>query len=1188
MSLRSRIVASFLPLGAVLGLVLSIAFLLPRVVHSQPSVQNQFVGATVAGGGLLTIYNGPPANKSLLTYIQKSYLTVDVNGVYYSNNPNGGLLGPSGASHPIDVSLFDDLTSKIRDTIRSVWKEKGFDIVQDVYPVKFTNSGVIVLSIKIVNHSSVALPAQAQFLLDNMNSDADSANDNPYLINRYGFIRNWQNCPPNPIPSFYLAFEHPPTEAKLGVVGIGYENDSFPPRPLGLIPLSQIQFGDWPDQINYTWGPAAITPTFTDEAALLISPANLANAYEPGGTDSVTEIMRTAYGTPEWCYDHGNVFGFALYPHHLYWDPASQTYTPNPFQVETFLFNVQPSAMSSTTISQTVGDPIRIVSPKPAGLPTTQAQTVPLVAPGGFVDFRWTDSAVVLQTGCAASFPVDLRFDVTANSVPQPVFFQPWDCSIDVECPNPDTIPPRFQNSFAGCDSVMRDTITARDNGVYDLGIDTITYSSPDFTSGQYSVTLNPATPYACIKTPVKIFVQQLDTFQSGHVIVAFTDCANNVSRDTLCFTAHLPIPDRTAPRFWNIASSDSCHAQCFAFILTDSAHSDTSIDRGLDSIVVVAAQNMMPPAWWGSTREWYPPNRFVDSLEVMCVKDSLEDGMIILRANDSTHNFSFDTIHYCTTPDKAPPALADTGFDRVNGSWHVHVGETRPWDRGVDSVWLGQASNVTTTPSLPVSLSCVPTFDLDVHVVDTTQCASAVVYTRDCAGNLDSIPFSFTKGAIPVIVASKTLLCSAADSAVLDAGAGYTGYLWSSGQTSEKITVSQGSYFVTVQEGAGCPATSNPIIVTLSPANPKIVPAGPIALCAPDSAQLDAGAGFATYQWLKDGATMPGMTSEKIWASSTGAYSVQVTNAAGCSGTSPAVTVTINPLPAQPVITAVNNVMTATDASPVVSYQWYHNGALLPGATSETYIDTSGSYTVTVTGANGCSNTSLPFSNSGSTVIQVAVSGDPQGSQLSIPLSVLASQGAPTGALGFTAKIAFNRTLLIPAPGSFTAMSVKGDSLIVTYQGTGAANPPGLLMNLPFTAALGDDSCTPVTIDSFAWNVPNIAVTVQNGSFCLTGLCYQGGTRLIDPNGKVTLSAAQPNPAHTSIQIGYSLIEQGRTTLVIYDVLGQEVLRLVDADLTPGTYTVKADVSTLPPGAYIYSLRTPSIVKSDHLQINR
>ena len=78
------------------------------------------------------------------------------------------------------------------------------------------------------------------------------------------------------------------------------------------------------------------------------------------------------------------------------------------------------------------------------------------------------------------------------------------------------------------------------------------------------------------------------------------------------------------------------------------------------------------------------------------------------------------------------------------------------------------------------------------------------------------------------------------------------------------------------------------------------------------------------------------------------------------------------------------------------------------------------------------------------------------------------------------------------------------------------------------------------------------------------------------------------PNPSNNSIEIAYSLIEQGQTTLILYDLLGHEVLRMVDASMAPGTYTVVADVSALPAGTYVYSLRTPTIVKSNHLQISR
>ncbi len=1175
-------------------LTLLLAFCIPSLVFGQQFVSNPFVGGRVDGGGLVTIYRGNPSNRNLLTYIDKSYLTLKINGLYYSNNENADLIGPNATIQPVDVSLSAGQPFKVQDTLRTIWKEKGFDIVQDVFPVQFENSGVVVISVKIVNHTNSVIPVQAQFLLDNMNSDPDSSNDNPFLITRYGYIRNWQDNPPGPVPSFYLAFEHPPTDSVLGTVGIGYENDTFPPRPLGLVqPVapSFIEFGDWPTQVQYTWGPpgGGITRnTFTDEAALLMGNPLLASSYLAGESDSVTEVFRTAYGVPEWCYDHGHLFGFALYPHHLYWDPAQQTYTPNPFKVEAFLFPVGNNGASKTTVRQTIGDPIRIVSPRPTGLAkdTTEAERIPGISADGFAYLEWEDSAIVLPNGCAASFPVDVNFQVQAGAVDTPIFYQPWDCSITVDCPNPDTIPPRYQNSFAGCDSIQHDTITVEDNYFYDLGLDSISYRSPDMTPAQYRVTFGSQSPYLCTKTPVTIFVTQVDTFQGGHVIFTFTDCAGNVSHDTICFTAHAAIPDLTAPQFWLTTPLD-CHDQCTALTVTDTDKSATSIDQGVDSIIVVSSTNMsasgIPPG--GK----YPAGTPTTTIHA-CVTDSMQDGIIVFLARDTAGNKRLDTITYCTTPDTTPPVLTHGAFNPATGTWQVHLTDSGAWDRGIDSVWVVTASNVTITPSpIPNPIGCKPSFDLVVRVTDTTQCAQATIRAQDCAGNISTLlQLSFSKGVKPVITASKTILCSDTDAAVLDAGGPYGGYEWSTGDTTRTITVHKaGSYTVTVDDGIGCSATSDPVTITLSPATPNIVPAGPIILCAPDSAELDAGAGFNSYQWYNDGMVLSGETSQTIWARATGKYTVQVTNAAGCSGTSPAVSVTINPLPAQPVITSANDTLASTTAA---TYQWSQDGTPIAGATGQTYVpQTGGTFTVTITDSNGCSSTSEPFSNAGSTVVAVPSMVVAKESQsLTIPLSILSSQSLPQGVnRSFTAVLRFNKTMLVPQDGSFVSKQVQGSDLVVTYTGSSSVTQ-GVLLNLPFTAALGDDSCTTVTIDSFRWSTPNISITRQNGNFCLTGLCTQGGTRLVNPEGAVTLSQPIPNPAFNSIEIDYNLIEQGHTTITLYDVLGHEVMSLVDDDQKPGAYSVVADISSLPAGRYIYTLRTPTIVESQNLQILR
>jgi hypothetical protein len=1169
----------------------------PGRAGAQFTTRNQFVGAKVEQGGYLTIYKGDPANNERLTFYDKSYLTVKVDGKYYSNNPDGGKIG-NGTALPIDDHMLNGQNSQIGDTLRTVWPESGFDIVQDAFPVAFSNSGVIVISIKIVNRLITFLNVQAQYLLDNQNSSnsVGLANDNPYLIDRYGYFRNWQDCPPSPLPSFFLAFQLPPASAKLGTVGIGYVNNEFPPRPLGLLPLSFLEFGNWPNQEEYTWGPPGLATdriNFNDEAALLMGQPMGASGFTQGSSEYVTEIMRTAYGTPEWCYVHGNIVGFSLYPQHLIWNSKFRTYTPNPFQVETFLFNVTPSTASNVMIRQTVGDPIRIVSPKPTGLPkdTTQLQNAGSISgwdplsSGGVADVRWTDSVTVLPSGCAASFPVDIHFDVTAGGIDTPIFTQPWVCSIAVDCANPDTIPPAFLNTFTGCDSIMHDTVTVQDNAPFDLGLKDITYTSNDLTPAQYSVTINPKPPFQCIHTPVKIYVQQVDTFQRGHVIFTFTDCANNVSKDTVCFTAHSPLPDLTAPRIWLDSSVADCHAQCRKLDVTDTVTTTKSIDRGVYSIDTVSNSNMtLSGVPSGGT---YPLGTPIATIHV-CVTDSMRDGKIILRVTDTAHNVRFDTISYCTTPDILAPVVAQQATNPAGSAWHVHITETQAWDRGIDSVWVDQASNISIVPApFPNPLGCRRTYDFDVHVTDTTECGNVTIHTRDCAGNI-SIPvkLAFSKSAKPVILASKTVLCSDTDSAVLDAGANYSSYLWSTGETTRKIVVHKaGFYFVTVGEGVGCSSTSDPDTITSSPATPHIVPPGPITLCAPADTLLDAGVGYVKYQWFKDASPIAGEIQRTTRARVSGTYTAQVTNAAGCSGTSQWVSVTIDTVP-RPVIDTVNNVMTST---PAASYQWSRNDTPISNAKSQSYTDlTGGSYTVTITDANGCSSTSLPVSNAGSTLIAVpSMIVAHESDHVTIPLSIVTSQSLPQGInRTFTAVLRFNKTLLVP-DGLGTIIGTQGDYLVVQYTGT-STSTQGVLANLPFIAALGDSVCTTVTIDTFYWSTPNISVTRQNGQFCLSGLCTQGGTRLFNPEGKVTMSVARPNPTSKNIQIDYELIEPGPTTLVIYNLLGREVLRLVDGDQKPGTYTIDADVSMLPAGTYVYSLRTPTIVKSNHLQIAR
>jgi serine protease len=78
------------------------------------------------------------------------------------------------------------------------------------------------------------------------------------------------------------------------------------------------------------------------------------------------------------------------------------------------------------------------------------------------------------------------------------------------------------------------------------------------------------------------------------------------------------------------------------------------------------------------------------------------------------------------------------------------------------------------------------------------------------------------------------------------------------------------------------------------------------------------------------------------------------------------------------------------------------------------------------------------------------------------------------------------------------------------------------------------------------------------------------------DGNGLPTvysLGQNYPNPFNPVTTISYAIPEAGKVSLKIFDLLGREILTLVDRDQTAGTYRESFDASRLPSGVYFYKL---------------
>ena len=218
---------------------------------------------------------------------------------------------------------------------------------------------------------------------------------------------------------------------------------------------------------------------------------------------------------------------------------------------------------------------------------------------------------------------------------------------------------------------------------------------------------------------------------------------------------------------------------------------------------------------------------------------------------------------------------------------------------------------------------------------------------------NIHSLFYTIDASPVPVVTPSGPTQFCQGNSVTLTAGSA-SSYSWNTSETTQSITISSsGSYSVTVKDANGCPLTSKTTVVVVNPLPvPVITVPKTFGYCTGDSVKLSTGTAN-TYLWSNNANT------SSIYVSKTGSYSVTVTDANGCTGSSSPVTIVENPLPtasasADGPTKFCQGKSVALTANPASAYLWSNN------ETTQTIQATvSGNYTVKVTDANGC--TSVP-----------------------------------------------------------------------------------------------------------------------------------------------------------------------------------------------------------------------------------
>ncbi len=323
----------------------------------------------------------------------------------------------------------------------------------------------------------------------------------------------------------------------------------------------------------------------------------------------------------------------------------------------------------------------------------------------------------------------------------------------------------------------------------------------------------------------------------------------------------------------------------------------------------------------------------------------------------DNTNTITFSNLGVGTYYARSYSFGGSGSCNNVSGNTTFAIPATPTITAGGATTFC-QGGSVTLTSSAATSYLWSTGATTQSIVVTASGNYSVTAYNAAGCASLVSAITSVTVNPLPATptigAGSATTFC-AGGSVILTSTAA-TSYLWSSGQTTQSITVNaSGNYSVTVKNANNCSSTSAPTTVTVNPlpAVPTINASGPTTFCQGGSVTLTSSSATGNL-WSNNA------TTQSITVNTTGNYSVTVTNANNCTATSSPTSVTVNPLPAVPTINASGPTTFCQGGSVTLTSSSATGNLWSNNATSQSItVNASGNYSVTVTNANNCSSTS-------------------------------------------------------------------------------------------------------------------------------------------------------------------------------------------------------------------------------------
>ena len=208
----------------------------------------------------------------------------------------------------------------------------------------------------------------------------------------------------------------------------------------------------------------------------------------------------------------------------------------------------------------------------------------------------------------------------------------------------------------------------------------------------------------------------------------------------------------------------------------------------------------------------------------------------------------------------------------------------------------------------------------------------------------------------------------------------------------------------------------------------------------------------------------------------------------------------------------------------------------------------------------------------------------------MEIYLGKIKPEGLNEIATNFSATVSYNSTLLAPIDKSIQVTSEDNKSYIKI---NGVLSGVPQIAAVPMKVGLGTAVKSGLVITEFQLydaNGDSVDYDIEPGvgEFNVLGICEEGGVRLINPNGEAVDMVVTTDGLNSNARINLTLIETGQTDIVIFDQIGNKIETVYSGTPSAGQQEINLDLSKYTNGRYYIKLTTPTITKTEIIEVVR